>query len=124
MLPDTKLAIAQLILLVFIAALAHALVRGRFWLTCVGVSIVGNAVVTFFVAPIFLGTVSNIWPIACCSWILPGILVAAVVGAPFAMLRRPPVLEGHCVSCGYDLRGNVSGRCPECGTPVPPSGSG
>lgn len=27
--------------------------------------------------------------------------------------RRPP---GHCVACGYDLTGNVSGRCPECGT--------
>lgn len=21
-----------------------------------------------------------------------------------------------CLVCGYDLRGNVSGRCPECGT--------
>lgn len=25
----------------------------------------------------------------------------------------------HCHSCGYDLFGNVSGICPECGTPVP-----
>jgi hypothetical protein len=24
-----------------------------------------------------------------------------------------------CKSCGYDLTGNVSGICPECGTPVP-----
>ncbi len=24
-----------------------------------------------------------------------------------------------CLSCGYDLTANVSGRCPECGTPVP-----
>jgi hypothetical protein len=24
-----------------------------------------------------------------------------------------------CRRCGYDLRGNVSGRCPECGTNVP-----
>jgi len=23
-----------------------------------------------------------------------------------------------CYQCGYDLRGNVSGICPECGTPV------
>jgi hypothetical protein len=23
--------------------------------------------------------------------------------------------RGRCVTCGYDLRGNVSGTCPECG---------
>jgi hypothetical protein len=27
--------------------------------------------------------------------------------------RRPA--PGHCQHCGYDLTGNVSGRCPECG---------
>ena len=27
--------------------------------------------------------------------------------------RRPPT--GHCQRCGYDLTGNVSGVCPECG---------
>ena len=30
--------------------------------------------------------------------------------------RHPPA---HCQSCGYDLTGNVSGVCPECGTAVP-----
>src|SRR4051812_9720628 len=25
--------------------------------------------------------------------------------------------EGLCLHCGYSLRGNVSGVCPECGTP-------
>jgi hypothetical protein len=30
-------------------------------------------------------------------------------------LRRHPNL---CTACGYDLTGNVSGRCPECGTDV------
>jgi hypothetical protein len=29
--------------------------------------------------------------------------------------RIPP---GHCRKCGYNLTGNVSGRCPECGTPM------
>ena len=24
--------------------------------------------------------------------------------------------EGLCVACGYDLAGNVSGVCPECGS--------
>ncbi len=31
--------------------------------------------------------------------------------------RIPP---GHCQKCGYNLTGNVSGVCPECGTPTPP----
>jgi tellurite resistance protein TehA-like permease len=26
--------------------------------------------------------------------------------------------EGRCVGCGYFLRGNVSGVCPECGKPA------
>ena len=29
--------------------------------------------------------------------------------------RFPP---GHCQQCGYNLTGNVSGTCPECGTAV------
>lgn len=29
--------------------------------------------------------------------------------------RMPP---GTCTKCGYDLTGNVSGRCPECGAPI------
>jgi hypothetical protein len=34
-------------------------------------------------------------------------------------LRRSRRKRGLCVSCGYDLTGNVSGRCPECGERVP-----
>jgi hypothetical protein len=35
-------------------------------------------------------------------------------------LRRQLRQQGVpiCVECGYDLQGNESGRCPECGTPV------
>jgi hypothetical protein len=33
---------------------------------------------------------------------------------------HPP---GHCQTCGYDLTGNVSGRCPECGTTLRPNGT-
>jgi hypothetical protein len=35
--------------------------------------------------------------------------------------RKPP---GHCQQCGYNLTGNVSGRCPECGTPCPSLSAG
>lgn len=33
-------------------------------------------------------------------------------------LDRPRIPPGHCATCGYDLTGNTSGRCPECGEPV------
>ncbi len=33
-----------------------------------------------------------------------------------ALMGRFPL--GHCQKCGYDLTGNASGRCPECGQQV------
>jgi hypothetical protein len=30
--------------------------------------------------------------------------------------RRRRILLGLCIHCSYDLTGNVSGKCPECGT--------
>ena len=40
---------------------------------------------------------------------------------PLRTWRRK--LKGWCLECGYDLRGNRSGRCPECGTRVHRSAS-
>ena len=41
---------------------------------------------------------------------LPGFLVF------FAWIKtRRRFPKGRCLSCGYDLTGNVSGTCPECG---------
>ncbi len=48
-------------------------------------------------------------------------IILAAIGLPTAFVwrldrkRRP--LPGHC-PCGYDLRDNVSGTCPECGVEV------
>jgi hypothetical protein len=38
-----------------------------------------------------------------------------------AWRRRSRRRPGVCRSCGYDLRGNISGVCPECGSPSPAS---
>jgi|GEM_PF-5022504 len=47
-------------------------------------------------------------------FVLPALLVLARL-----MVRGwPSRAPGLCVSCGYDLTGNTSGRCPECGTPL------
>lgn len=35
-------------------------------------------------------------------------------------LRKARIPPGHCAHCEYDLTGNVSGRCPECGEPFEP----
>jgi hypothetical protein len=34
-----------------------------------------------------------------------------------------PIPPGLCRQCRYNLTGNVSGKCPECGTPVKRDGS-
>ena len=50
-------------------------------------------------------------------------LVAMLLGVIFCLysalviwhvIRSEYRISGHC-RCGYDLRGNESGRCPECG---------
>lgn len=51
------------------------------------------------------------------SWIIPLWLPLALLALPTAYLfwrdrRHPP---GHCQGCGYNLTGNESGVCPECG---------
>src|SRR5438552_2109151 len=35
------------------------------------------------------------------------------------LVWRPlPEVIGHCEFCGYNLQGNESGKCPECGKPA------
>lgn len=49
-------------------------------------------------------------------------LVPMVTGYPILNLLRGPIRRfrrrrrGLCVKCGYNLSGNASGVCPECGT--------
>lgn len=51
-----------------------------------------------------------------CSLLTPLLLL----GLPTALLwwRQHRARPGHCRSCGYDLTGNTSGQCPECGLPA------
>jgi hypothetical protein len=40
----------------------------------------------------------------------------AFIHGPFRRYRRRR--KGLCIKCAYDLTGNVSGTCPECGAEV------
>lgn len=48
-----------------------------------------------------------------------GIILAEILQQMASRSRRP--IDGTpCSRCGYNLRGNVTGTCPECGTPCDP----
>lgn len=55
----------------------------------------------------------SIWvPVA----VFAGYPLFTFIRGPFRRWRRER--KGWCLSCGYDLEGNVSGRCPECGKAI------
>ncbi len=51
---------------------------------------------------------------------MPLLPLAICTGILWYRDRRPP--RGHCQRCGYDLAGNESGVCPECGEVVKGTG--
>ena len=67
-----------------------------------------HAPMQIFVLPRWNGRFRFLVPL----WIVM-VLGGAVTGLLFRLHRRRPA-PGHC-RCGYDLTGNVSGTCPECG---------
>ncbi len=64
-------------------------------------------------SPAWRTTLSSI---SCPLWILE----AAALGLCILFLRisRRRIPAGNCKTCAYDLTGNISGKCPECGTPL------
>ncbi len=71
----------------------------RIWWPWIGWRTIGRATLIGAVAPI---------------WALLLLVAAPTAGLWWLGRRRIP--PGHCQKCGYNLTGNVSGRCPECGT--------
>jgi hypothetical protein len=51
-------------------------------------------------------------------WVV-GSALAGVAALLLWLERRARPRKGGCDVCGYDLTGNTSGICPECGTPLP-----
>lgn len=64
-------------------------------------------------------------------WLLvPFWMLTVGCGLPWAMISflswkrcRRVACARICRACGYDLRGNVSGRCPECGIEITEGGA-
>ncbi|UCG16466.1 MAG: hypothetical protein JSV19_00205 [Phycisphaerales bacterium] len=63
---------------------------------------------------VFFGSpVGNVWFLTVLFSIYPAI---AFIRRPLRRYRRRR--KGLCAKCGYNLTGNVSGICPECGEPT------
>ena len=63
--------------------------------------------------------------IRCPFWFLLGLYAAypAYALARGSICHRHRLRSGCCITCGYNLTGNVSGRCPECGTATSAEGN-
>jgi len=59
----------------------------------------------------------GVWAVVIPLWI--PCLVFGVVTC-LTWRRRPRFRLGHCQGCGYNLAGDVSGVCPECGRALDP----
>jgi hypothetical protein len=55
---------------------------------------------------------------ACCGQIL-GTILGVLAAVLWPVVPTHPRPNTHCRQCEYELRGNVSGVCPECGTKIP-----
>ena len=86
--------------------------RGR-WSILAAIQIAAS--VTFAISVAYRATKHDLPPLGL-IWLL-AILLWGSMMICFRQRRTPP---GFCVQCGYNLTGNVSGVCPECGSPIIP----
>jgi len=85
---------------------------------------VATAALSLLAVPIILAFSSwfRDWvPLAVLASVVPGFVL--VCGILRLVLRDVYEASGVCYNCGYNLTGNVSGVCPECGKRVGEVGS-
>lgn len=110
-------AAISLSIAICISILAHALIMDFFlaaFLTAIVASLCYLAQLHFrgLLTPLFLVTLvlSGV-----SSWVM-----SLVVGIGFVVRRaKTEIKPGQCKKCRYDLTGNISRRCPECGSEIP-----
>lgn len=66
----------------------------------------GAVVVLFFLSFLFAGFIG--------AWMFGRLTPYSQGGRK----HKRKIPHGHCQNCGYDLTGNVSGRCSECGMKI------
>ena len=52
------------------------------------------------------------------TWVRICLFLPLIGFVLLAILPKGNYPPGHCENCGYNLTGNVSGVCPECGEKV------
>ncbi len=56
-----------------------------------------------------------IWPGFAVNTAFYAVILWLLLRGPFALRRYVRWKRGHCIKCGYDLRGKFDAGCPECG---------
>ena len=74
----------------------------------------GDISVNMFHHGRYWGTVFPIWRPAACFCLLPSVWLLNVIRLTYSTRAG-----NGCRHCGYNLTGNTSGTCPECGTTIP-----
>lgn len=123
--PGTPGKYPNMIWRVFVLDGAIHVVNGPRVLSCgsgMGTKRMGIAGVQYtrvFYGGIEQDTVSRHWrlPLWASVLLFSAYPFVALIGSR-ARLRHRRRVRGLCVECGYDLTGNVSGKCPECGTEI------
>ncbi len=72
----------------------------------------------FFYTIALLGCWLGIWLIKPLATIVAIVVAIYVTTAWQASIRKQTAPKGRCLDCGYDLTGNQSGVCPECGLAI------
>jgi hypothetical protein len=85
-----------------------------------GISVLHMLIVGIVSALVSEQRASEAWLGLLCPWIANLLLLGGtgLAGEAARKRRAHDHFAIHCRSCDYDLTGNVTGVCPECGTPV------
>jgi len=103
---EERLRIATTRRALIVASGATAAVVSTVGTTMFFIGLIDSNVTTAILWPFVISIVTFAWVVLCWGW------VRLLHG------RVEIVAAGGCLACGYLLKGNQSGVCPECGTAV------